>query len=710
MLAAGTPEALLEAASLWRGQILADVTPPDPSFEDWLSIERLQRQEQISRSLKSAIAAAERFSSDADIVALAEGLLRIDRSEEAAFRALIAVDLKRGEHDKALKRYGECCEVLLAIWTAKPSAVLRAMMTPMPEKVAGPRAGPPEGALPAAPRRSVGVPSVLMTMRPPVGPPERVRDLTLVVEDEFAISLGKLRSVAVLLPRSFGGYEDANYELITSVRCEGDGVQVTFRLISRTSDRLLLTDRAELDQRRLGQIGREIARMAFEVELAIGRDRMADQAASASGSEGRAPDPGFARPVASLASIQLSLPMIEGAASLAPNVFDEALVLAKKAVNIDPWDPKCRIILAWAYMRKSMYAQGTREFEKALTLTRGDPGVLAAAAEGLSYLGETMRAIGYGERAGAPPGRARLLSSLPGGFPHPAEDIPPETWHAAREAHAACRKWCRGRTAVSATSVIVPLVNVLIGGSLTDSNGVAAGRTLQEAETSAVLELVERDAVAIWWYGKVLRPAVAIEVLDECGAAMLRMWLQTRDRSTWLLDLTHDLHMPVIAAVSCGPDGHDIAYGFAARLSVSDAALAASLEMLQTELSLKLARSAAIKGKPGGHGARLLSWSNKTNISEIPFLAPHEDAVAVPTASSACGPIPEIAARIGREVVFVDLQRPDDGLFVVRALAPGLRPWWPRFAPGRLGTVPGRLGWKATAIDEEAVGDDIILI
>jgi ribosomal protein S12 methylthiotransferase accessory factor len=294
--------------------------------------------------------------------------------------------------------------------------------------------------------------------------------------------------------------------------------------------------------------------------------------------------------------------------------------------------------------------------------------------------------------------------------PHPAEDIPPETWHAAREAHAACRKWCRGRTAVSATSVIVPLVNVLIGGSLTDSNGVAAGRTLQEAETSAVLELVERDAVAIWWYGKVLRPAVAIEVLDECGAAMLRMWLQTRDRSTWLLDLTHDLHMPVIAAVSCGPDGHDIAYGFAARLSVSDAALAASLEMLQTELSLKLARSAAIKGKPGGHGARLLSWSNKTNISEIPFLAPHEDAVAVPTASSACGPIPEIAARIGREVVFVDLQRPDDGLFVVRALAPGLRPWWPRFAPGRLGTVPGRLGWKATAIDEEAVGDDIILI
>jgi tetratricopeptide (TPR) repeat protein len=269
-----------------------------------------------------------------------------------------------------------------------------------------------------------------MTMRPPVGPPELVRDLASVVEEEFAISLGKLRSVAVLLPRSFGNGADADYDLITSVRSLGDRVQIAFRLISRTSDRLLLTDRLDLDPRALGRIGFEIARMAFEVELAIGRDRLADHAAF--GAEGRAPDPfalwlegdrltdsfdaedlkraipifeaaaaadpTFARPVASLASIKLSLPMIEGT-SLAPNAFDDALVLAKKAVNIDPWDPKCRIILAWAYMRKSMYAQGTREFEKALTLTRDDPGVLVAAAEGLSYLGETTRAIGYGTRA-----------------------------------------------------------------------------------------------------------------------------------------------------------------------------------------------------------------------------------------------------------------------------------------------------------------------
>jgi ribosomal protein S12 methylthiotransferase accessory factor len=276
--------------------------------------------------------------------------------------------------------------------------------------------------------------------------------------------------------------------------------------------------------------------------------------------------------------------------------------------------------------------------------------------------------------------------------------------------HANTRRWCSARTAGTGVPVFIPRANVLIGGegTITDSNGVAAGRTLPEAETSAVLELVERDAVAIWWFGRIRRPSVALELLDESGGAMLRAWLQTRDRRCWLLDLTHDLGTPVVAAISCGADGHDIAYGFAARRSLPEAALSASLEMLQTELSLNLARSAAMQGKLEGHGARLLSWSNRTAIAQLPYLAPHEDAVAIPTVPA--DPAMEIGARIGREVAFVDLHRPDDGLCVVRAVAPGLRPWWPRFAPGRLESVPARLGWPSVAIDEAAVGEDVILI
>ena len=41
-----------------------------------------------------------------------------------------------------------------------------------------------------------------------------------------------------------------------------------------------------------------------------------------------------------------------------------------------------------------------------------------------------------------------------------------------------------------------------------DSNGNAAGNTLEEAILQGFLELVERDAVALWWYNRVQRPEV----------------------------------------------------------------------------------------------------------------------------------------------------------------------------------------------------------
>jgi ribosomal protein S12 methylthiotransferase accessory factor len=40
------------------------------------------------------------------------------------------------------------------------------------------------------------------------------------------------------------------------------------------------------------------------------------------------------------------------------------------------------------------------------------------------------------------------------------------------------------------------------GAILADSNGCAAGNTLEEAIVQGFLELVERDAYAIWWYNR----------------------------------------------------------------------------------------------------------------------------------------------------------------------------------------------------------------
>jgi ribosomal protein S12 methylthiotransferase accessory factor len=49
----------------------------------------------------------------------------------------------------------------------------------------------------------------------------------------------------------------------------------------------------------------------------------------------------------------------------------------------------------------------------------------------------------------------------------------------------------------------------------------------------------------------------------------------------------------------------------------------------------------------------------------------------------------------------LDLTRAEVGLPVVKVVAPGLRHFWPRFAPGRLYDVPVELGWASRALAED---------
>ena len=98
-----------------------------------------------------------------------------------------------------------------------------------------------------------------------------------------------------------------------------------------------------------------------------------------------------------------------------------------------------------------------------------------------------------------------------------------------------------------------------------DSNGCAAGGTLSEAVAHGLLELIERDAAAIWWYNKLVRPEIdigsfALPFLDE-----LRELYRKHGRAFWALDLTTDLGVPVVAAISARLDApvEDISTGSA---------------------------------------------------------------------------------------------------------------------------------------------------
>lgn len=52
------------------------------------------------------------------------------------------------------------------------------------------------------------------------------------------------------------------------------------------------------------------------------------------------------------------------------------------------------------------------------------------------------------------------------------------------------------------------------------------------------------------------------------------------------------------------------------------------------------------------------------------------------------------------DALLLDLSRPETGMSTARVIVPGLRPWKPRFAPGRLYDVPVALGWRTSPLTE----------
>ena len=124
-----------------------------------------------------------------------------------------------------------------------------------------------------------------------------------------------------------------------------------------------------------------------------------------------------------------------------------------------------------------------------------------------------------------------------------------------------------------------------------DPSGNAAGNSLEEAVLQGVLELVERDALAIWWYNRVRRPAIALEAVDDPYVRRLVPWHERRGRALWALDLTTDLGIPVVAAVSrrLGGGADALLFGFGAHLDPGIALTRALLEL--TQIDAQVARA-----------------------------------------------------------------------------------------------------------------------
>ncbi len=277
--------------------------------------------------------------------------------------------------------------------------------------------------------------------------------------------------------------------------------------------------------------------------------------------------------------------------------------------------------------------------------------------------------------------------------------------------------WTPLRSLVSGEVRYLPTAYCYYGGGsgldwryfYSDSNGIAAGSDLVEATLHGLLELFERDAVAIWWYNRIQRPGVDVAAFEDSLIDAICAHFDDLGRDVRVLDITNDLEMPVFVAVSAcrDRDREDIVYGFGAHPDPVSGIRAALMELTQTLPCV------ADRNPDGSTAYRPINsdcmvwWENASRASQRylcpspgPMRGPADYRPAPPTLRARVEAMIDGLAARGFDVLLLDQSRPNIDLAVAKVLVPGLRHFWMRFGPGRLYDVPVALGWQGAPLAE----------
>ncbi|WP_013335045.1 TOMM precursor leader peptide-binding protein [Gloeothece verrucosa] len=238
-----------------------------------------------------------------------------------------------------------------------------------------------------------------------------------------------------------------------------------------------------------------------------------------------------------------------------------------------------------------------------------------------------------------------------------------------------------------------------------DSNGNAAGNTLEEAILQGFFELVERDAIGIWWYNRLTCPGVDLESFNEPYLLELREFYRRKNRELWVLDITTDIGIPVFVALSRLTDGKEdkVIMGFGAHFDPKIGILRAATEMNQLGLGFDHDDNIQLWN--------LQEWMTKATLENQPYLAPDErvspktyqdyEKLWTDDIYEDVMTCVNMAKKVGLETLVLNQTRPDIGLSVVKVIVPGLRHFWWRVRPGRLYDAPVKMGRFSTPLTEE---------
>src|SRR5262245_28053042 len=123
LVLAGTPDALAQAATLYRGDLLSGFALDEPPFEEWLVRERERLRELAVEGLARLLAQQKATVGRAEeAVRTALQLLGLDPLQEPVHRALMRLYADGGRRGAALRQYQQCVAVLQRDLGVEPEA------------------------------------------------------------------------------------------------------------------------------------------------------------------------------------------------------------------------------------------------------------------------------------------------------------------------------------------------------------------------------------------------------------------------------------------------------------------------------------------------------------------------------------------------------------------------------------------------------------
>jgi ribosomal protein S12 methylthiotransferase accessory factor len=251
--------------------------------------------------------------------------------------------------------------------------------------------------------------------------------------------------------------------------------------------------------------------------------------------------------------------------------------------------------------------------------------------------------------------------------------------------------WCRARRLIDGSEVLLPAdlcfrrppAQQQVRPPFPLSTGSAAGTSWEAAALHGLLELIERDAASLWWRGGARgRSIPASHEAQVTAQALLSQLRQGNSaRRSWLLDVTSDIGVPCVVALSCKADGFGVAFGMSARPTLAAAARSAIKEMCQIEMAYEIVEAkcrergeAALNARDRVHRCR----ATEINADRCPLLQPlSEEARHFVIDASAAGDvlrlIVERLEQFGVECFCLDLTRARFAVPAARIFTAGMQ-------------------------------------